>query len=257
MAVPVEVITGPRLKIERAKCHIDELIAATNPLSDDLFTIKAEPKIRPPHSHAQGWQLTYRPIKPIPETLGLIIGDAVHNLRAALDHLASGVIRTKDAKANPYFPVTKSREHLVTSGWLKAIEEALPGSEDLILKKIRPENDGRDKLWRVGSLDIEDKHNLITPSVVVTNIELVGRCLVATNEFHGGTFSNDATRTFYLVATDGAPIEVDGQFNVTASVSFREGDLLKDEPIVPTLTQMAELFSYTIDEFEKLIRKRL
>jgi hypothetical protein len=199
--------------------------------------------------------LTYRPVKPIPETLGLIIGDAVHNLRAALDHLASGIIRTKDAKATPYFPVTKHRKDLVTSGGLKAIEEALPGSERLILKEIRPENDGRDKLWRVGSLDIEDKHNLITPSVVVTNVELIGRCLVATNEFRGGTFSNDATRTFHLVSTDGAPIEIDGHFKATASVNFSEGDLLKDEPVIPTLTEMADFYTNVLDHFEKLIRK--
>lgn len=45
-----------------------------------------------PDDNTPGLYIHYRPVQPMPETIALAIGDAVHNLRAALDHLATGIV---------------------------------------------------------------------------------------------------------------------------------------------------------------------
>jgi len=247
-----DVLIGPRLKLNRANRHIDELISVTSPLSPDLYSLALKHNGLMVNGKPLRWDLAYRPKQPIPETLALVIGDAVHNLRAALDHLASGIIRTNDPKAAPYFPVTKTRENLVSSGWLKAMEAALPGTKDLLLVKIRPENDGRDHLWRLGTLDIDDKHNLLTPNIAITSIEMPGLMVGTNRVMPGGVVGNDATREFILVRSD-EPITVQGDFYTSVAVTFSEGDLLKDKAIVPTLSQMSELVGETLDAFADLI----
>nr|MDQ2879190.1 hypothetical protein [Pseudomonadota bacterium] len=81
------IMLGPRLKVERAYAHVDELRSLINPLSPALYTVEIEPQIVPPNTRSHASILAYRPRKPIPETLALLIGDAVHNFRAALDYL--------------------------------------------------------------------------------------------------------------------------------------------------------------------------
>ena len=80
-----------------------------------------------------------------------MIGDAIHNLRGALDHLATGIIRTHKDGAKPYFPISQNRDDLINdaemSRRLDDMEQSLPGSKKLILDQIRPVNDARESLW--------------------------------------------------------------------------------------------------------------
>jgi hypothetical protein len=102
------ILAGPNLKVKRAHRHIDELQRMTDPLDHSLYEITVS-KVRRSvlHLDATDYQLTYRPKEPIPETLALIVGDAVHNLRAALDHLAAGILRRWHPKPpdRPFFPM--------------------------------------------------------------------------------------------------------------------------------------------------------
>ena len=136
--VTSDVFLSPRLKSERAKHHINELLTLSQAMPADWFRMSVVSKTIPPHSQPSDFNLVYTPLKPIPEMFALVIGDAIHNLRAALDHLASGICRTVDPDAKPYFPVSKDRKDLENSGSLKQMEAALPGSQKAILDKIRP-----------------------------------------------------------------------------------------------------------------------
>lgn len=255
MKVPLEALRGPRLKAERAHKHIDDILAASNAVPADWFDFSLKARTVPPHAKPTRFELTYTPLKPIPELFALMIGDAVHNLRAALDHLATQIARSVDRDAMIHFPVTKHRKDLHHRGHLAKMEAALPGSEDLLSNKIRPVDGAQDHLWSFGGIDNDDKHNLIIPTVTLANIS-------GLNWNMGGSIfrdcgaGNDAAKPFVAVSA-GSPFALQGEPKASVKVSFGPGAPFEGEPVVPTLSDVANLVTEVLDRFEVLIRKQL
>lgn len=253
--ISTDLLTGPRLKVKRANSHIDELRLRTNPLSSDWYTLSVN-KVRAHAIEAQPsrFELTYRPKEPIPELLAIIVGDAIHNLRSALDHLAGGIIRTlcdppKDLR--PHFPMHPNWEHLKTDRSLAAIEQALPGSKKTLLEEIRPANGVNERLWGFNDLSNLDKHNLIIPSIAVTQI--IGSFRTGTSTFTNCGGGSDATKPSVLISSN-APIIVDKDFQTTVDVRFGEGKHpFKNEAVISTLFQIRDIVSETLNAFERLI----
>ena len=93
------------LKVGRAKHHISDLEKRRDAfLADEPYRIGAKPHPIPEIEHTR---LYVESVKPVPTDIPLILGDAIHNLRAALDHAAwqlveaGGGIPSKDT----YFPI--------------------------------------------------------------------------------------------------------------------------------------------------------
>ncbi len=90
MPIPDELAHPGHLKIEWAKHHVNDLERATSAIMAQK-PFKLMVRIQP-----KAGKLSYasKAEKPIPSEIALIIGDAVHNLRSALDltmfALASG-----------------------------------------------------------------------------------------------------------------------------------------------------------------------
>jgi hypothetical protein len=248
------ILAGPNLKVKRAHRHIDELQRMTDPLDHSLYKITVS-KVRRSvlHLDATDYQLTYRPKEPIPETLALIVGDAVHNLRAALDHLAAGILRRWHPKPpdRPFFPMHPERKRLVTDRHLTAIEEALPGAAELILKEIRPENGRDERLWSFNSLDNLDKHNLIIPAVSVISVNHIN-ARIGTNVMENCGIGGDAARPINMIRSV-APIAIQNNFQTTVAVRFGQGSALENEPVIPTLMQIAQIVGEALGAFERHI----
>lgn len=164
---------GPKLKVARAIDHIGLLSHLSAPLNRDLYEIKLlEDRPDPANRDFILYRLTFFPRRPIAENFALIIGDAVHNLRGALDHLAGGVLRSlsTDPPSKPFFPMHPDRERLIADRNLSALDAALPGAKELILNQLRPENGPDEKFWTFNTLDNADKHNLLVPNVSITDV---------------------------------------------------------------------------------------
>src|ERR1035441_1200188 len=86
-------ITNPRfsssrLKIERAEQHISDLQIQANAFAQaNPHIIQIER-----HLHADCDVIKIEPAKPLPDRFMLILGDALHNLRTALDHAMHEVV---------------------------------------------------------------------------------------------------------------------------------------------------------------------
>ena len=101
-----------KLKIKRAKHHIIEL-------NGQIDTYSAQHPLRIFRSFdSKASQVTYR-VKtkiPMPEDIPLIIGDAIHNLRSALDLLIYEMVgdkcKTAGQRKNVQFPFSKSAQCL-------------------------------------------------------------------------------------------------------------------------------------------------
>jgi hypothetical protein len=248
---------GPRLKVQGAYRHIDDMRRRTSPLDPELYDISLRKVSGPviymnPPTH---YQLAYRPKQEIPETLALTIGDAFVNLRGALDHLASGIVRTwgtnVDTKKPIHFPVAP-RKDLPAYSSFRAIEQALPGAKELVLKEIRPENGPDERFWSFANLSNDDKHSDLVPTITVVRLDGL-EVSTANGSTTLDAIAFDAARPANLVRSD-TPITVKGNLKVAVDVQFGQGTLFENEPVIPTLTQIADVVTKALDAFERLIR---
>ena len=95
---------------------------------------------------------------------GAIIGDAVHNIRTALDLMASELARLNgESDRNVYFPFASSAanfpKQLKSKGFHKTGVESV-----IVLEGLRPYRGGDESLRAIHDLDIEDKHTALIPA---------------------------------------------------------------------------------------------
>jgi hypothetical protein len=99
----------------------------------------------------------------VPEELGGVIGDVLHNARATLDLIIwQAVLANGGTPGKPTcFPMAKD-----ASSYQKTRTAALAGaSADVftLVDGLQPYPGGNDTLWRLHSLDILDKHRVLVP----------------------------------------------------------------------------------------------
>jgi hypothetical protein len=101
----MSAFNGPRLKIERGKRHIEELRGEVSRfLAEQPYRLVVEADTDPAFQ-----RLVLDNVTAFPKEIPLILGDAIHNLRAALDHLACILVRENGQPDNDvYFPVVKN-----------------------------------------------------------------------------------------------------------------------------------------------------
>ncbi|RVB72128.1 MULTISPECIES: hypothetical protein [unclassified Mesorhizobium] len=124
-------LTGARLKVARAKKHFDDLRqAVTTYLAEEPYPYAWEPD-----SEIAGFRVVVREKTPPPAELALLVGDTIHNARAALDHLAVAMAIRNGANAvgvkETYFPITESDQRFKTSG-LDKIKHLSPADRQQI-----------------------------------------------------------------------------------------------------------------------------
>jgi hypothetical protein len=147
-------------KIDRAEYHIADLqrqFVAFIAEKPHRFVVKTDAQTGQPSVHV-------RYVKPVPPSFALVIGDAIHNLRCALDHMtweAVGLNGTQNKHLK--FPTGQDRVSFKSScygivtpdQWVKdsiCALEAFPGGKG-------------DYLYEINALDNADKHTGIRPTV--------------------------------------------------------------------------------------------
>jgi hypothetical protein len=249
-----DILLGPHLKADRANQHLQQLIAWTEPLSPDLFSLVIEPNLVPPHVNPQGERIRYQPVNHIEKRIACVIGDVVHNFRAALDHLASAIVTPPGKKIKDiYFPMSLDRDRAIDSGGLAQMEAALPGSKEIFATDVRPPNSGDDRYWgALQSMDIDEKHNLIIPTVAITHIDGVNCQLGGGNRVTNFTvIPFDAGKPYVFGVAD--KITLDSDPRVRAQITFGKGTPLAGEAVIPTLLKFGQIVQQTFRAFDKAI----
>ncbi len=154
------IMKSPRLKVKRANSHIDAIIRDSAPLTKDLYEITSEPaRSIAVLTQPDCFHLAYRPKEPVTDHFGTIIGDAVNNLREALDYWANAALRAIGENRKVHFPFSKEWKNLETSRHYLAIQKSFPDAAEFILKTIKPCWDTNRHLWASVSLCNFNKHN--------------------------------------------------------------------------------------------------
>jgi hypothetical protein len=160
---------GIEAKIDRAGEHIDALYSEIeNWRKGDPYSVDSEPKGQSTH-HRIYVRLRNAPDR---RRWGLLLGDAVHNMRSALDHLIYAVaIRVSGQDPPPGFD--RLQFVIIDSplAWKAQAGMHLPTDYKVraVVKSVQPfkvsgtSEAHRDPLWWVCTLDNTDKHRLIKP----------------------------------------------------------------------------------------------
>jgi hypothetical protein len=255
---------GSRLKVKRAYKHIEELETWFHDLVQSNINTAMSYKDRNPGSESYTINIQ-RPVG-FSGDVAPIVGDAVHNLRAALDHIATAIVIAgrEDDPALAYFPLYDSRQSLVKSPEYRLIERAAPNLALEIADVVKPYKTGGDsRFGSLNRLDRRDKHRLFIPTLTESN----HRIIAIREDQEDNPPSAPPGAIFMLcgiIAADGAVIQerreprtgtrayFHNQRNGYPSVEikFGKGEAFEDEPIIPTLRELAELVGITIDKLE-------
>jgi hypothetical protein len=244
-----------KLKIERANQHIAELDATL------LRFFQTKPyRVLSDFDEKFGvYGLRVEMGGSIPPQVGVIIGDVVHNLRSALEHVASDVMAAalgNEARSRSYFPMHEERENLVDTINKGEIHAHFPEVADAILNLVKPFKRGNNLLWLVGKLWNIDKHRLPITSYGITSVEGIYARDERDNTIGRACGRVDQGQTVRLWGTD-TPITVTQEGQASFYVQFDEPGLLEGDPVVPTLAQMSKLTSEAVWIIEQALNGAL
>jgi hypothetical protein len=263
-------------KVKRAEDHIQNLHRFWN-----SFAVAAYPWTAQDDSQSgyRIYRLTYA--KPIPVDVPWMVGDAVHNLRSALDHLAFHLVSTFTNGNGPfkelYFPIAetfdKFNKSLIRASKCKsssgAVVQRLRQEAIEAIKRIEPYETGKGRiLYHIHKLDIIDKHHMLvvvgamnpthtmSPSAIARYRKSLG---ISADEIgpqaEAAAFMTDSIRVkFPLKAGDELHrvllTEVNENMYFTFEVAFGEPKIVEGKPVVVTLYQAAKSIREIIREFD-------
>jgi hypothetical protein len=246
---------GSILKFERAHQHLSDAKAAVSQFfaADDAYEIASDEETEP------GKQLFWITLlRDPPEEISLAAGDAIHNLRSALDHIVYELSSKREANPrDTSFPLFTKEEDwdkrdkrgaLQISSGLYRVRLLPDGAKTLIYNLQpcpRPEpwkpdlfGPNRQRLRELHSLDIADKHKNLNVAVLYAGPSAIG-----TNEFsptrfehfHMGPLQRD-TRTL-LLRLSFPEGKVDVELIPMLDIVFSEG-LTPNEPVGRKLDEL-------------------
>ena len=159
-----------RLKLARSDHFLTDLRLWQNKWYEDddvtLPTIELVPEIA--EDGREWWAGRLRELPPIPERCGLVVGDAMHNARCALDHLVTALLALNDvcATTQHQFPIYGPSPP--NSAQRKTMERNLNGLKSEHADQIKamqphldPKADRSKRLMALAMLDNEDKHRQV------------------------------------------------------------------------------------------------
>jgi hypothetical protein len=227
--LPAEYLAGIRVKVERAKKHVRDLdVAIRTFLGSDL---KPYLVTRQRDPNMLDLVFNVASVRDVPLEFSAILGDAIHNLRGALDYLAYALVVRKQGHAPgrevgfPIFCNAKGYE-LGKKGKIGAMGQAAIEAIDA----IKPYKGGNDALWRLHQLDIIDKHRLLIVSFVARQDIDKGLKGGRVLEFRRSPVKV-GDELFRVPADFEKHVDVDFTFDV----AFGESQIIECDPVIPTL----------------------
>lgn len=227
-------LRSPFLKVKRAKNHIRDIdrerIAFSS--SNTHFGI---PKY---NVETNTTQFILGETPEIDFDIRLLLGDAVHNLRTALDHLACELARSVGVKdPMDYFPIFETRDiyEAKSPGKTKGIPQE---AKTFIDQSICPYGGEDDLLWGLHGLDRIDKHRLLLAVTTVTRSW--GASLGSEAKLYQFSFIPPAMKAGEVIGEVEGNHESDTQMSITADIAFGEPEVLKGQTLFPILPIIAE-----------------
>lgn len=245
------MIDSASSKVERAKKHIieaNELLRKARPF---VYVLETDNKAHKCATYAKKNEA-------VVNDLGLICGDAIHNLRGALDHawwdalFPDGKVDVPDAR-NAAFPFCELPERLDDIISTRLIGKPLPEIRQRV-HDLKPYRGGNEMLFLLHELDLIDKHKLLVPIGDYTKINDRDLRRQVHNfpagvYIDGATFGNNRRDIGWSIEPATYAVESDlweKEFDVPVGVVFSMTSPNKLFPVIPTLHQLVNVVTETI-----------
>lgn len=248
-----QVMESPRLKVKWANRHIDRIIASQAALPRELYDLRMIHRTVAPLRYPDCDGLTYAPKESVSKHFGALMGDAVNNLRESMDVWMNLAMSCIGASGKFYFPFSEERKDLESSKTFGPIKKSFPDAANFIAGKIEPCRDRNLDLWAATSLCNMNKHNDFIPTVVLS--EIYGQEIrMGNTTFNNLRISVNADKPIGLFKTGYGGFSIKDDLKISAEVTFPKGAIFEDKSVVPTLIQMSQVASKTLDALEAFIR---
>jgi hypothetical protein len=237
---------GPKLKTERAEHHLGELDRI---FRDFVRKNRESIAAKATEGEGKGRPLTIGGA--FPRHTPTVIGDVVHNLRAALDHAYCILVEANGHTINRYtsFPFGKDRDSVAGSinGQIAAGHGPSDKVRDAILGLIEPFTGGKgERLYGIHKLDVTDKHEVLIPTA--TKFSLSGLIAVLPNgnrmqiaDFDVSSLGPDVQKKGLMVFGSEVRLIMNQNAKVTFDIGFQQGQPFEGQSIVHTLRNLLVL----------------
>jgi hypothetical protein len=218
-----------RQKLRRAETHIRTLEAK-------IERFKASDAIKTEYVEKPSGDVELRvSVRGDPEEFRAVVGDAIHNLRAALDFVAVEIVATAGGNAkSAYFPFADSAENLESMIERRGFSNASAGDK-AILRSLRPYKGGNESLRALHDLDIQDKHR----GMIEHGVFIITPAVRVKTDSAGNP----------VIVNEKAMLELDPTSKAKASFVFPEGSTFGGENVTAVLWRLHNLTSTVVDQF--------
>lgn len=219
------------MKLARAMEHIEDLEASINAYFAGKWCTVSLSK------DANGRYHLSTTMHGEPQNYRLIVGDAIHNMRVALDFMAVELVTLNGKNGKGvYFPFGTDAASLdgaiKSKNFHKASDRAIA-----LLKATQPYRGGNDLLRALHDLDIQDKHHKVEPSYCVLSTPAI-------------SVVKDSTGKPVGFDSGDLQLEVDESQPPKAVMTFPGNGPLGNKPVLDELRAMHVLVTKVVDDFE-------
>lgn len=253
-------LDGPRTKIERAKKHLGDLDRELRVLpKSDPYRVSVEPEPDPRERVIRlRTEFDFTP----PLRWGAIAGDAIHNIRSALDLLVYQLLlaRNKTPDIWTEFPIFLDPDKYAGKGKRK-VKGAAKGAVDII-DELQPcsetGNPESHPLWLLHCLDIRDKHRLLNVVVAAAQTQHFEIDTGGAFNITSSTYSmfvspvEDGTELGRFTLTDPDAV-VDVECHIAFQIVFEDFGLGDDLLVIGTVKRIGEFVEDAIKRFEPFL----
>lgn len=249
------VFRDAQLKIEWAEKHIFDLQAIFDKFIDtEYYSVVVKNNADTGHN-----ALEFINTKPIPAAIPLIIGDAIHNTRTALDLVVSQIELEKTGSNTKWckFPFGETRDELIGTVRGGAIQKFSPALADFIINVVKPYRVGNDTLCALHDLDIIDKHKIIIPTMAVTSVRVDvqdDKGPIYSGKFIRRVSFNGEISDYPATVTSPHNLQIKNYGQDTFDIFFEIGVPKTRKPVIPTLHNFVEIVTDIIDSIETIIK---
>lgn len=243
-----------KLKVEWADHHISDLatqfqaFVESNPYS---VAVGHNPETR-----RTAIRLIFK--KPIPKSFALTIGDAIHNLRCALDHMTWQLVGRDGGTQNRYLKLPAGQNRIDFEAACKGIITPSQAIIDLLKSlEVFPSGKG-DVLYKLHLLDNADKHTVLAPVIRAAQVSKLaifdGKGVPSFTRLDC-IFAGDNGELFadVLDIPEGGHVEIDNDTKATPFIFLGNVQGVPTGPVFESLSQFRHATAYTLDIVAKAI----
>jgi hypothetical protein len=271
MPPATDPLVGVKAKLDRAKQHLsdfDKVRARSRDTNKDMIRHKEKPDTEQ--------RVYYVAREPITTDFAVFVGDVIHNLRSALDHLAYAIciagpggyaVAEREEKLI-YFPVCDGDADAYRTLRSRGVIVALGKSGiEKIIDEVEPYRGGKGEvLAQINSLSNTDKHRLLmTVALNQPSVNIAAHMLENFRRSSPASFLDLGTaelQPLWVADADQSPLvagrelffepidmKANDEMQFMFNVSLNEPEVMDVQPLFPLLPNMVAFVENLLPQF--------